>query len=120
MAKACKNFLNGLGLCSYNQAGICSLSGFVNNFRIVTECRGYLDLLSGRFTSETLVPGHNNIPRICGANELSKAGELLPEFSSIELGMPLASVKLDIERKFSWDANLSWVNEESCFTARLT
>ena len=39
---------------------------------------------------------------------------LLPVFSSIELGMPLASVKLTIERKFFRDANLSWVNEEYC------
>ena len=45
---------------------------------------------------------------------------LLPEFSSIELGMPLASVKLDIERKFFWDTKLSWVNEESCSIAKLT
>lgn len=34
--------------------------------------------------------------------------------------MPLASVKLAITRKFFLDANLSWVNEESCSTARLT
>ena len=30
------------------------------------------------------------------------------------LGMPFATVKLDIERKFFLDANLSWVNEKSC------
>ena len=48
------------------------------------------------------------------------AGVLLLEFSSIELGMPLASVKLDIERKFFRDANLSWVNEGICSIAGLT
>ena len=34
--------------------------------------------------------------------------------------MPLTSVKLYIERKFFRDANLSWFNKESCYTARLT
>ena len=38
---------------------------------------------------------------------------------SIELGMPVASVKLNIERKFFRDANQSWANKESCCTARL-
>ena len=34
--------------------------------------------------------------------------------------MPLASFKLATAWKFFLDANLSWVNEESCSTARLT
>ena len=41
---------------------------------------------------------HSDIPGNCRAYELSRDGALLPEFSSIELGMPLASVKLDIDR----------------------
>ena len=36
------------------------------------------------------------------------------------MGMPLTYFKLAIARKFSRDANLSWINEESCSTARLT
>ena len=60
------------------------------------------------------------MPGNCRADELSRAGELLPETSSIELVMPLASGKLDIRRKFFPDANLSWVNKEYCSTVRLT
>ena len=66
------------------------------------------------------VDGHSVIPGNCRADELARAGVLLPEFSSIELGIPLASVKLDIERKFFRDANPFWVNEKSCSIARLT
>ena len=67
--------------------------------------RRYLDLLSRRFTSVSLlwVPVHCNIPGKCRADELARAGEFLPESFSIELGMPLASVKLDIVRKFFLD-----------------
>ena len=66
------------------------------------------------------VPGHSNVL----AN--FRADELLPELvhsfrkrNLIELGMPFASFKLAIARKFFCDANLSWVNDESCFTTRL-
>ena len=105
-----------VSIFSNSQAAIKSLSGFVNNSR---DC---LDLLSGRLTSVSLVwvPGHSDIPGNCRADELAKAGALLPEFSSIELGLPLASVKLDIEQEFFQDANPSWVNEGSCSIARLT
>ena len=65
------------------------------------------------------VPSHSDIPGNFRADELARAVALLPEFSSIELGAPLASIKLDMERKFFRDANLSWVNEESCSIARL-
>ena len=66
------------------------------------------------------VPGHSNIPGNCRADKLVKAGVSLLESSSIESGMPLSSVKLNIERKFFRDANLTWINVESCSTARLT
>ena len=77
-------------------------------------------IFSRRFTSASLVwvPGHCDIPGNCKADELART--LLPESSSIELGMPLSSVKLAIARKYFRDANLSWVNEESFTTARLT
>ena len=99
-----------------------SLSCFVNTPRIVRECRRCLGLLSGRFTSVSLVwvPLHCNIPGNCRADEFASVGALLAEFSSIELGMPLASVKLAITRKFFRDTNLAWVNEESRSNARLT
>ena len=107
---------------SDSQAAIRSLSGFVNNSRIVRECRRCLDLLFGRFSSVSLVlaPGHNNIPGNCRADELARATELLQKASSNELGIALVSVKLDIERKFFCNANRSWVNKESCSTERLT
>ena len=50
----------------------------------------------------------------------TRPGALFPESSSIELGVPLDSVKLAIARKFFRDANLSWVTEEFCSAARLT
>ena len=54
------------------------------------------------------------------ADELARAGALLPESSTVELDMPLASFKLAIVRKFVLDANLVWINEKFCSTARLT
>ena len=48
------------------------------------------------------------------------AGALLLEPSSVDLGMPLTSVKLAIGRKFFREANLFCVKEESCSNARLT
>ena len=72
----------------------------MNNSRIVWEYRLLLllDLLSGRFISVSLVgvPEHSKIPGNCRTIELARTSTLLPESSSIELGMPLASVKLDI------------------------
>ena len=106
---------------SDSQAAIKSLSNVANNSRIVRECRRCLNFLSGRF-SVTLswVPGHCDIPGNCSADGQARAGALLPEFSSIDLGMPLTSFKLAFARKCSRDANLSWINEESCSTAMLT
>ena len=45
--------------------------------------------------------------------EHARAGELLPKFFSIELGMPLALIKLVIEQKFFRDVKLSWANGET-------
>ena len=42
------------------------------------------------------------------------------ESSLTELGVPLAPVKLVFAQKFLRDTNLSWINVESCSTARLT
>ena len=88
---------------SDSQAAIKSLSGFLNNSRIVRECRRCLNLLSGFFTSISLVSvnGHCNILGICRVDELASADALLPESSSIKLGMALASLKLTIARKLS-------------------
>ena len=68
------------------QAVIRTLPGFMNN------CR--------RFTSVSLawVSGHSDIPVNCITDELARSGALLPESSSIELGMTLALIKLNIER----------------------
>ena len=49
-------------------------------------------------------------------NELAKISALPLESYLIELCMPLASVKLDIECKFFLDASLFWANDESCST----
>ena len=105
-----------------SQAAIRSLPGFVNNSRIVRDCRSSLDLLSERLNTVSLVwvPGHGAIPGNCRADELARADALLPEFSSVELCMRPATVKLDIERKFFRDVNLNSVNEESCSIARFT
>ena len=64
--------------------------------------------------------GHYNIPGTCRADELARAGAFRPECLSIELGVPFASVKLAIARKFFRDANLFWVNVEFCSTVRFT
>ena len=74
----------------------------------------FLPLLQPSFT------GLYNVLGICRADELARAGALLPEPSSIELSLLLASVKLTIVRKFFRDAYLSWVNMESCPIARFT
>ena len=111
-----------ISIFSDSQAAIISLSDFVNNSRIVRECRRCFDFLSGRFTSVSLVwvPGHFTILGNCRAGELAKAVAIFSESSSIELDVPHASVKLSIARKFFRDANLSWVNEESCTSPRFT
>ena len=48
-------------------------------FKIDRVCLRWLDLLSGHFTSMSLlcVPGHCNIPGNCRANQLARAGTLL-------------------------------------------
>ena len=46
---------------SYSQTAIKTLSGSVNDSRIVKECRNCLDFLSGRFSvSLAWFPGHSN------------------------------------------------------------
>ena len=66
------------------------MSGFVNNSRVVREYRRYLDLLFVYFSvSLVWVPGLTNVLGNCRADELARTGALLPESSSIELGMPL-------------------------------
>ena len=45
------------------------------------------------------------------ADKLNRAGALLPKSSLIDLGMPLTSFKLIIERNFSQDANLACMSE---------
>ena len=106
---------------SDSQVAIKSLSNVANNSRIVWECRSCLNFLSGWFSVTLIsIPGHCDIPENCRADRLARTGTLLPEFASIDLGMPLNSFKVAIARKFSRDVNLSWINEESCSTARLT
>ena len=94
----------------------------MNYSRIVRECPRCLDLLSGCSTSFSLVyfPRYSNIQGNCRTHELARADALLMTSSSIDLDMPLASIKLNIVGKFFRDAKLSWINEESCSTARLT
>ena len=108
-----------VSIFSDSQATIRFLSGFVNNSKFVKECRRCLDLLSGRFCASLVwFPG-----QVLGnyrAHGLLRAGAPFPKSSSIELGMPLASFKLAIARKFFQDSNLSWVNKESCSIDRLT
>ena len=47
--------LTRFSIFSDSQAATDTLSGFVNNSRIIRECRRCHDLLSGRFTSVSLV-----------------------------------------------------------------
>ena len=82
---------------SDSQAAIRSLSGLVNNSRILGECRRCLDLLSGPFSvSLVWIFGHSSVLWNCTADELARAGALVRESSSIKLGMPLGSFKLAI------------------------
>ena len=63
--------------------------------------------LSGRFSVILVrIPVHCVIPGNCRAEEFARAGALHLEFSSIILGMPLASLKLAIAQKFFQDANI--------------
>ena len=92
---------------SDSHAAIRSLSDFVNNCRIAWECHRCLDLLSGLFNASLVwVSEHSNVLGNYKADELTRAGTLLPESSLIVLGMPLASFKLGIAWKFFRDANL--------------
>ena len=81
-----------ISIFSDSLAAIKFLSGFVNNSRIVREYRRCLDLLSGRFTRGSLVcvSGHNYITGNYRADELARACAILPESSSIKLGVPFA------------------------------
>ena len=85
----------------------------MNNSRIVSKWRRCLDL-NQRITDVG--------PRALQytGQLLARAGKLIPDSSSIVLDVPLASVMLAIVRKFFRNANLYWVNVESCSTARLT
>ena len=75
-----------------NEAAIRSLAGFVTNYRIVRNCRRCVDLLSGHFSVSLIwVPVYSNIMGKSKADELARTGALLPESSTIELGMPLAT-----------------------------
>ena len=103
-------FSDKVPVLSDNQTAIRFLSGFVDNCRIFRKCRRCLWPLHQRFT---VVSPRTLIPVNCRTDELARAFALLPESSSTELGMPLALVKLDIERKFFRDSNLSWVNISS-------
>ena len=76
----------------------------MNNSRFVREYHRCFEPL----------PWCSNIPRNCVLI-------ILPEFSSIDLGMPyLTTVRLGITRKFYQNDNLSWIIEESCSNAILT
>ena len=87
-------FVTRVSVFSDSQVALRSLSGFLNSSR---ESRCCFDLPSGRFSfSLVWVPGHNNVLGNNKSDELAKADELLPELSSIELGMPLDSFKLAI------------------------
>ena len=110
-----------VSIFSGSQAAIKSFSGFMNNFRSVRKYRRGLDLLSRRITSVSLVwgSGHYNIPGNSRADKLASAGVFLPESSSIELDVPLAFIKLDGKEILS-GCKHSWLNEESCSTAKLT
>ena len=80
---------NHVSVFSDSQAAIRSMSSFLNNARMVRECRHCLDLISERFSvSLVCVPGHSNVLENCRADELARAGALLPESSSFELGIP--------------------------------
>ena len=74
---------------------------------------------SGRFSATLIfVPGHSNIPENCRADELTRAGALLPKSSSIGLGMPLAAVKPPSSNSCSI-ARLSWPLMDRCPTYQL-
>ena len=66
------------------------LSTFFITLLTIRDCRRSLDLLSERLTTVSLVwmSGHSDILGNYKANELARAGALLPEFSSIDFGMP--------------------------------
>ena len=69
---------------SYSQAALSSLSGFVNNSRIVKECRHCLDHPSGRFNvSLVWVFGHSNVLGNCRTDELARASVVLSVSYSI-------------------------------------
>ena len=110
-----------ISIFSHSQAAIKSQSNVLNNSKMARKCLRCFNLLSGRFSVTLIgVRGHCGIQGNYRADELATAGELLPESSSINLGVPLTPFKLAIEQKFSRNANLSWINEESFTAASLT
>ena len=94
----------------------------LNIFRVLWITLGLLGnvaVVLTFFQCITAVALQYTIPGNCRAEELTRPGTLLLEISSIQLGAPLAPVKLAIAQKFFRDANLSWFNEKSCFTSKL-
>ena len=82
-----------ISIFSDTQAAIKSLSNVANNSRIVRKCRRCLDHLSERFSVLLIwVSGHCDISGNCGADKLARACTLLPESSSIDLGMPVTYI----------------------------
>ena len=59
------------------------------------------------------VPGHRDIPGNCRSAKLLRLSTVFPESTTIELGIPLTSIKLVIRQQFLGNANLCLTHEES-------
>jgi len=103
-----------LSIYSNSQAGIKSIYSINTNSRTTADCRRSLHEMASQFTI-ILVPGHRDIVGNCTADELARQGTIKPLLPGKEnVGMPMATCKLNIKNYFNKLANTHWQNAPQC------
>lgn len=105
---------------SDSQAAIKSLQSVSQKSKLAIECRSALNKLATKHrVNITWVPGHSDIPGNCRADELARAGTLLPAAAiDIKLGIPIADRKLFLAKQTIRLVNSRWKQEPTCRITR--